>query len=192
MFLLRKPTAREVDEFLDRSRDLPLSYRPIGIAIGPASASSFTIDEHTVELGRGEHTFQQASDALQRWAHFEMPWVQLFPRLASTEPGSVIAVAIAHLGFWSLNGARITYTVQSDHLTRGFAYGTLTNHAEAGEEVFKIAMDARTGVVSYSIRAASRPRAPLARLGYPMTRFFQARFRRDSGAAMVRAAEQPT
>jgi uncharacterized protein (UPF0548 family) len=69
----------------------------------------------------------------------------------------------------------------------GFAYGTLTNHAETGEEIFKVSLRPGTGEVSYVIRAASRPRALLARLGYPVTRSLQARFRRDSAAAIARA-----
>jgi uncharacterized protein (UPF0548 family) len=61
------------------------------------------------------------------------------------------------------------------------------NHAECGEEMFQVSLEPQTGAVSYSIRAVSRPRALLARLGYPVTRSFQARFRRDSAAAMTRA-----
>ena len=52
--------------------------------------------------------------------------------------------------------------------------------------VYEIAGD-ETGEVLYVIRAASRPRALLARLGYPVTRSLQARFRRDSAAAIARA-----
>jgi uncharacterized protein (UPF0548 family) len=63
----------------------------------------------------------------------------------------------------------------------------LTNHAECGEEVFEVRLDPATGEVTYRIRAVSRPRAPLARLGYPLTRMLQARFRRDSAAAVRRA-----
>ena len=65
----------------------------------------------------------------------------------------------------------------------GFAYGTLTNHAEAGEELFEVFMDPRTEDVMYRIRATSWPRATLARVGHPIVRALQARFRRDSAAA---------
>jgi hypothetical protein len=40
--------------------------------------------------------------------------------------------------------------------------------------------------VTYRIRAVSKPRAALALAGYPITRLFQERFRRDSIAAMKR------
>ena len=69
----------------------------------------------------------------------------------------------------------------------GFAYGTLTNHAESGEELFEVCLNPDSGAVVYRIRAVSRPRAALARIGYPVTRWLQARFRRDSAEAMRRA-----
>jgi uncharacterized protein (UPF0548 family) len=97
-------------------------------------------------------------------------------------------VLVEHLGFWSLNGCRIVYSVGDGQTSFGFAYGTLTNHAEMGEEIFEVSMT-ESDDVTYRIRAASRPRAFLARIGYPYTRISQARFRRDSIAAMKRAIE---
>lgn len=44
-----------------------------------------------------------------------------------------------------------------------------------------------SGEVIYRIRTVSRPRALLARLGYPYTRLLQARFRRDSIPGMRQA-----
>lgn len=71
----------------------------------------------------------------------------------------------------------------------GFSYGTLSNHAESGEELFEVSIDARSGDVLYRIRAISWPQATLARLAPPIGRALQARFRRDSIAAMRRAME---
>jgi uncharacterized protein (UPF0548 family) len=114
--------------------------------------------------------------------------VEVFPTLAAVAPGTVVAVLVRHLGFWSMNGCRVVYEIAGDDSREfGFAYGTLTNHAEIGEEIFKVSLHPGTGEVSYVIRAASRPRALLARLGYPVTRSLQARFRRDSAAAITRA-----
>ena len=67
------------------------------------------------------------------------------------------------------------------------SYGTLTNHAEAGEELFEVFIDPQTDEVKYRIRATSWPRATLARLGQPIVRALQARFRSHSLAAMKRA-----
>jgi uncharacterized protein (UPF0548 family) len=191
MFLIQRPSAGAIQRFIDESRDLPLSYEPVGIA--RTGADGFDVDETTMIVGRGDAAFERARAALVRWAQFELGWTELHPRHASIEPGTVAAVLIRHLGFWSLNGCRVAYRVgDRDAGPRfGFAYGTLTNHAEAGEELFEVALNPETGDVTYRIRAASRPRAALARIGYPVVRALQARFRRDSAAAMIRAQLVP-
>ena len=118
-----------------------------------------------------------------------MGWVELFPRGASTEPGTVVAVLVRHPGFWSLNGCRVVYKFGDEDVSRfGFAYGTLTNHVEMGEESFEVSM-AESEDVTYQIRAVSKPRAALARIGYPYARISQSRFRRDSMAALKRAID---
>jgi hypothetical protein len=69
----------------------------------------------------------------------------------------------------------------------GFAYGSLTNHAEAGEELFEVFLNPKSDEVTYRIRAVSWPRMILTRIGYPIARLLQARFRQDSAEAMRRA-----
>jgi uncharacterized protein (UPF0548 family) len=69
----------------------------------------------------------------------------------------------------------------------GFGYGTLPDHPERGEERFLVEWDRRDDSVWYDLTAFSRPGHWLARVGYPYTRYEQARFRRLSCAAMQRA-----
>jgi uncharacterized protein (UPF0548 family) len=187
MFLLRKPTASDIDRFLAASEDLPLSYGPIGL-VREATAHSRS-GEQVVAIGRGADDFRRACAALTAWRQFDLGWVELFPRQPAIAPGTVVAVVIRHLGFWSINGSRVVYPVgDADSGTRfGYAYGTLTNHAESGEELFELFVDPATGDVMYRIRAISWEQAALARLGKPIVRVLQERFRRDSAAAMVRA-----
>jgi len=190
MFLARRPPQRDLEEFIARSRDLPLSYNPIGIA--KESPRGFNVDEASAVIGHGEQAFERAKLALTEWRHFDLGWVELFPRGVAIEPGSVVAVLVHHLGFWSINGCRVVYTL-GDRRTGpsfGFAYGTLTNHAEMGEEIFEVSLVPESEEVVYRIRAVSKPRAMLARIGYPFTRMLQARFRRDSIAAMTRAVAE--
>jgi len=187
MFWRRCPSSQEVERFLDDSRSLPLSYGRPGLT--RADAHRGRLDEMDALIGRGESDFQRACDALAEWKHFDLSWVQVFPRHASIDIGSVVVVRIHHLGFWSLNGARVVCHANDD--TRfGFAYGTLTNHAEHGEELFEVRLDPRSGDVAYRIRAVSWPQAVLARIGYPFVRHLQTRFRRDSAAAMRRAVRR--
>ncbi|MEO7191318.1 MAG: DUF1990 domain-containing protein [Vicinamibacterales bacterium] len=186
MFFARRPTRNVIARFLRESTDLPLSYGPIGI-VGTRTAGQ-DLDELTVAIGRGKTDFERAQAALRAWKHFDIGWVQIFPRQAPVAIGTVVAVLIRHLGFWSLNGCRVLYSVGSpdDAARFGFAYGTLTNHAESGEELFEVCIDPRTEEVVYRIRATSSPQATLARFGQPIVRALQARFRLHSGAAMKR------
>ena len=185
MFLAHRPSDRDIDRFLDDSRTLPLSYEPRGLA--HTGAAGFRVDEQIAAVGSGNAAFARAVEALTAWRHFDLGWVELFPPHAPIAEGTLVAVAIRHFGFWSLNGCRVLYQTGDGASTFGFAYGTLTNHAECGEELFEVRLDPDTGDVRYRIRAASRPRAVLARAGYPLTRMLQARFRRDSAHAMRRA-----
>ncbi|HTG87378.1 MAG TPA: DUF1990 domain-containing protein, partial [Pyrinomonadaceae bacterium] len=68
----------------------------------------------------------------------------------------------------------------------GFAYGTLAQHAERGEERFTVEWNRKDETVWYDILAASQP-GPMARLGYPYARRLQKRFAQDSMKAMKRA-----
>jgi uncharacterized protein (UPF0548 family) len=190
MFLIRRPSQDEISEFLDRLRELALSYDPVGIA--RQAPAGFNADLATAVIGHGQQTFERAKNALAQWRHYEMGWVELFPRGASIEPGTVVAVLVRHLGFWSLNGCRVVYGV-GDRQTGssfGFAYGTLTNHAELGEEIFEVILEPESGEVIYRIQAVSKPRAAMARIGYPFARYFQERFRRDSVGALQRAISE--
>ena len=187
MFLTRRPSQRALAEFLDQSGHLPLSYDPIGIA--RQSPPGFNADLTSTVIGHGRQTFERARIALAEWRHYEMGWVELFPRGASIDVGSVVAVLVQHLGFWSLNGCRVVYGIgdRQSGSSFGFAYGTLSNHAELGEEIFEVMLEPESDEVIYRIQAVSKPHAALAWIGYPIARYFQERFRRDSTSALRRA-----
>lgn len=183
MFALRRPSPSTIDNFVESSRFLPLSYGPVGLAVAPAPG--FSVDELAVEIGRGSESFGRARSALANWEHFKLGWLEIAPPNAPVVVGSVGAVVIRHCGFSSLNGFRIVAVVD-EPCRFSFSYGTLTNHAERGEELFEVALDGASGPVTYRIRAASQPRAWFARLGYPLARLLQARCRRESAHAMLR------
>jgi uncharacterized protein (UPF0548 family) len=186
MFLLREPSASTIARFLAESSALALSYAPTGIAA--QAPQDFSVDEASVVVGTGSAAFLRAQHALRNWAHFDLGWARLVPAAAPVQIGTVVAVVVQHLGFWSLNGCRVVYLIDGDPQREfGFAYGTLSNHAEMGEEIFAVTWNPETDEVRYRIRAVSRPRALLAWCGYPVTRAIQARFRVDSGRAMQRA-----
>ena len=109
MFLTRRPAAAAIDRFLRDSQDLPISYGPVGLVRDVPVDRRF--DEQVVAVGRGVGDFERAKAALVAWKQFDIGWVDIFPRQAPVAIGTVVAVVIRHLGFWSINGCRVLYHV---------------------------------------------------------------------------------
>ena len=122
---------------------------------------------------------------------FDLAWVTLCWPAAPIEAGQTVAVLVPLYGLWSLNACRIAYPFESADAVRqfGFAYGTLADHMESGEERFTVEWRRDDDSVWYDLFACSRPRHPLARLARPLSRALQRRFARDSLQAMLRASQ---
>jgi uncharacterized protein (UPF0548 family) len=185
MFSFRRPTRNVIARFLEAVSEAPLSYSPLGISREPVGGYNHDLLREPV--GRGEAAFAVARLTLDNWGAFPKGWVEVFPKDSPVVPQSTVAVLARHLGFWSLNGCRVVERWDSSQSKFGFAYGTLTSHAESGEERFIVSLDPDDGTVWYEIRATSRPQAVMARLGYPVSRLVQARFRADSALALREA-----
>lgn len=185
MFTLFKPSGSTIDRFLRRVRPQTLSYAEVGATRGRLP-DGYTVDRNTVTLGSGRQTFEKAAAALRAWEMFNLGWVRVSHPDTAIAVNETVAVLIHHLGFWSLNASRIVYTIDEDRRF-GFAYGTVQDHAEQGEERFSVEWKA-DGSVLYDILAFSRPRQWQAKAGRPIARMLQKRFARDSMAAMKRAA----
>lgn len=192
MFLLRKPNQQIVAQFIASQQGLPFSYAQVGTTQTESreGRGDYTVDHNRARLGDGEQTYERATAALRNWKQFDLGWVSLLPHGMPLKVGTTAAVRARTFGLWSLNATRIVYLVdeQQNGIARfGFAYGTLPNHVERGEERFTVELH-EDGSVWYDIYAFSRPKHPLARLGYPLTRRLQKRFVRDSLAVMRAAA----
>ena len=184
MPFLRRPSAGRLAAYLAREAAISFSYGDPGVS-RQGRLAGFDLDENAVTLGHGPAVFDAARAALLRWQQFPSGWTFIFPGDAPIVPGAVIAMTARVLGLWWPNSCRIVYTVDEPGRF-GYAYGTLPGHVERGEELFLLEQ-APDGMVTYHIRAVSRPRFWLARLGYPLVRFFQRRFVRDSQRAMLAA-----
>ena len=143
------------------------------------------MDHNRVQLGSGAQCFDAAVSAIRRWKMFDLGWVHLFSDQPRIETGATVVVVVNHLGFWSMNACRIVYVVEEQQ-RYGFAYGTLAEHAERGEERFTVEWSHADDTVWFDLLAFSKP-GPMARLGYPLARRLQKRFARDSKEAMKRA-----
>lgn len=185
---LQKPAAESIRHFLLEQAELPFSYAAVG-ATADEPPAGFAVDHTRIKLGEGEHVFQAARAALQRWEQFRLGWVEAWSPDTPIQSGEVVAVMGRAIGLWWLNSCRIAYVVdESGEISKfGFAYGTLPGHVESGEERFLVEWDRGDNSVWYDILAFSRPNHFLTRFGYPLVRRLQKRFGRDSAASMLRA-----
>ena len=191
MFFLTQPRDSVIREFLLSQRNGSFSYPEVG-ATASDSPASYNVDHYRIKLGEGEELFARACDAIRRWAMFDLGWVRLVNSDAPIERGATVAVLARHLGFWSLNACRVVYVVDEEDSLRkrfGFAYGTLADHIERGEERFTVELNRGEETVWYNILAFSRPNQLLIKLGYPVARLLQKRFGRDSTLAMLREVQ---
>jgi uncharacterized protein (UPF0548 family) len=163
-------------EYLDESSGI----RAMGLPNG------FVLDRLRTPIGIGKEGFERAIQTFRSWDQFNLGWVRVANPSTPILLGQIVAVEVHSLGLWSLNLSQIVEVVQTEHRF-GFIYKTTTTHVEAGEERFEVTFDEESGVVSYLTEAVSRPRDLMALLGYPITRWFQHHFARDSHARMQTA-----
>jgi uncharacterized protein (UPF0548 family) len=193
MFHLRKPSMEAVRRFLDWQARLEFSYPAVG-ATSAAPPAGYAVDHTRIQLGVGSSVFAEGKAALEQWKHFQLGWVEPCWPDTAIEPGQVVGVLARVCGLWSLSACRIVYVVdERGPVTRfGFAYGTLPEHLESGEERFTIEWRHPDDEVWYDILAFSRPNQLVARIGYPLARRFQRQFARDSAQAMVQVTGTPS
>ena len=185
LLLFSKPDDNAIRRFLAAQQGQVFSYAELASSRTGVPPSGYNVDHNRIRLGEGPAAFERAVEGIRRWEMFRMPWIQLCWHSASIEPGTTVAVLVSVPGAWSLNACRIVYGIDEarPQARFGFAYGTLPDHAEIGEERFTVEMNDADGSVWYDVLAFSRP-GHLARLAYPYTRALQKRFARDSLAAM--------
>ena len=111
------------------------------------------------------------ADALMTWRVQTGSGLTIFPA-EPVRPGLTFALWFRLAGAYATAVGRVVY-VTSEPDRAGFAYGTLPAHPEQGEEAFHLV---RQGAqLLFRVRAFSRPRHPLARLGAPVSRVLQQR-----------------
>jgi uncharacterized protein (UPF0548 family) len=193
MLLFQNPSPETIGRFLSAQTQCGYSYKAVG-ATATTPPIDFVVDRYRGKLGEGREAFEAASNALRRWEHFNLGWVHATPNTTPLEPGQVICIVAHIMGFWWLNACRIVYIIdettkeeEGEVTSFGFAYGTLPDHAETGEERFRIQWNHTDNSVTYDILAFSRPNHFLAKLGYPLVRRVQKKFGRNSLAAMQKA-----
>jgi uncharacterized protein (UPF0548 family) len=188
VFTFARVSAALIEHRVAVAANLPLTAPPVlsvshSRATGTRLPFGFAYDFRRSRIGTGPEAFKAAKSAFQRWTPFDLGWARVANPDARIVAGQVIAVEIRTLGLWTLNLSRIR-EVTDTPTSFGFIYVTTTDHVERGEERFFIEFDPASGDVAYELEAFSRPRHPLAILGFPLSRSFQHRFARDSHRRM--------
>ena len=203
MFSLRKPTDEQIRAYLTEVSGSPFTYQDVECTRSDRAPlrPGWNRDQERVLLGRGRGVFGRAREAIRQWRMFPPSVATLCWRDCPIETGQTVGVVYRARPVlcWMLFPATIVYVIdECDHETAadvqrfGFAYGTIADHPEMGEERFLVEWNQATDEVWYDLLAISRPRHWLARIGYPYTRFEQARFRRLSGLEMATAVQSVT
>jgi len=186
-FQIYKPTYSSLTPFLKHQAERNYNYSATEGTKSPP-VKGYDNDHSFIVLGDGEVVWEKAKAVLQSWQQFPSSWTKVEPNSTPLEKGKVVAVLFRLFGLWFINSARIVYTLNSDK-QYGFAYGTLPGHVEKGEECFWIERDA-SGQVTYHIRAFSQPACWIVWLGYPIARYFQRRFVKQSLAHMKKCCNE--
>lgn len=151
--------------------DHELSYPEHGATAGDMPPG-YHHDEWEADLGAfSQATFDRLADELLRWRVQTGSGLTIFPA-EPVRPGLTFALWFRLPGVYATAAGRVVY-VTSEPERAGFAYGTLPAHPERGEEAFHLVRQADR--LLFRVRAFSRPRHPLARLGAPVSRVLQAR-----------------
>lgn len=196
MMSLGFPSADRIEDLFVQLASADYSYPEVGATRGATpqeyrdprkfgGLAGYNVDHYAAILGNGDVVFEAAKDAIREWSPFHLPWIRVVAQ-SEPAPGVLVAIVVRIAGLWWTNVSRVLYTVDEAN-SFGFAYGTLPVHAETGEERFTVERSAESGDVTYRILAFSRPRHPLARLGYPFSRAAQRRFGAGSIEAMKNA-----
>jgi uncharacterized protein (UPF0548 family) len=190
MISLGRPSQHTVEGFLSLQVDQGFSYSEVEMTRHTLTPPpGYIADHNRVKLGQGNLVFDQALKALKHWQHFNLGWVDVCSREVPIERGASVGLLTSFSAFWLLFSCRIVYVVNEEGLLQkyGFAYGTLPGHPECGEERFTVEWNHADDSVWYDILAFSHPANALTRVAYPVTRFLQKRFAKDSMGAMMKA-----
>lgn len=191
MILLGHPSKGKINEFLSTQLRQAFTYHEVGMTKEATTAPpGYTLDHNRVWLGEGSLVFEQAVTALRKWHQFNLGWMNVCSADTPIETGSVVGLLTSWSSCWLLFACRIVYVlneVNPLHRQFGFAYGTLPGHPECGEERFVVEWDASDNSVWYDILAISHPGHFLIKCAYPLARFIQRRFVKDSQSRMLAA-----
>jgi uncharacterized protein (UPF0548 family) len=184
MFSVRRLSPDAIARLVASQAGCELTYAEHGATLGLMPAG-YHHDQWEADLGDfDDATFDRLGMALCQWQVHRGAGLTIYPADA-VRPGLTFALSFRLAGAYVTAAGRVVY-VTSEPGKRGFAYGTLPQHPEQGEEAFHVIRDGSR--IVFRVTAFSRPRDPLARAGAPVTRLIQLRMNQAYLRAMRAAA----
>jgi uncharacterized protein (UPF0548 family) len=144
----------------------PLAYLDVGVT----TTRGRDVASWQRTIRRGGNAFDSAVDALLSWQAEAGAGLRVEASDGRVRVGSLVDLYLG-IAQAALRAPCRVVTVLDEPRRRGFAYGTLPEHPESGEEAFVIEQTANE--VVFSVRVSSRPATLLARAGGPVTRLAQ-------------------
>jgi uncharacterized protein (UPF0548 family) len=144
----------------------PFTYSPVGATRESTYPPGFHHLDVTYDVGTGEAAFARASNTLMTWRMHAQAGLRVAASSPRVEIGSVVLCRLGPLPI----PCRVIWVVD-EPTRRGFGYGTLPGHPEAGEESFLVARDGDR--VTLTVTAYSQPGRLLTRLAGPVGRLGQ-------------------
>lgn len=143
------------------------TYPEVGATAGQLPSGYRHVQEAR-RVGHGVDDLETAAERLMTWRMHRLSGVVKTEGADRAEPGGEVSFRFGPIRL----RCRVVYVID-EPLQRGFAYGTLKQHPECGEERFVVAMDPSTGEVWARVTAFSRPANVVVRLGDPVARRVQ-------------------
>ncbi|MCX4736278.1 DUF1990 family protein [Streptomyces sp. NBC_01363] len=139
---------------------------------------------HRTRVGRGRADFEAAGAAVTRWRMHRASGAGVHASADRAEAGVTVRVSLGAGPFRLTAPCRVVWAAYEKDLV-GFAYGTLTEHPECGEESF-VVESADDGTVWFTVMAFSRPAAWYTRLAGPLVPMTQRWYARRLGSTLLR------
>jgi uncharacterized protein (UPF0548 family) len=161
----------ELLELLRRAQQGTPTYDHVGSTLDPLRWDAPAVRSHHVDVGRGQAPFDAARTALQTWVPQRGLGAEVLPADQPVVVGGTVLVILRRGPLFFVAPDRVVVVVDEPRRF-AFAYGTLPDHPERGEESFTVEW-LPDDTVRVTIRVQAGPATLAARAAGPIVRWLQ-------------------
>lgn len=173
------PVDRGLRAELSRAGRLDLNYAEAGASLHEQTPAGYDRIAEAAVVGAGSDEFARLAEGIRRWKIQTGSGLRVVAA-GPAQDGTNVALAkqlpprgMAHIVF----SCRVVWTLDEPR-RKGFGYGSLTGHPEAGEEAFVAELD-DDGAVTFSVFGFSRAGTVAGAAAAPIARAVARRALRD-------------